>query len=69
MFLRMAETMIAAPKWLKYCKYFQKQKRLCSCLNTVRAAKIECCPDHPQTSQLNVACFAPVHPGHLSEEE
>ena len=44
MFSRIAETMIAAPKLLKYCKYIQKQKRLCSCL---------------QTSQLDVACFAP----------
>src|SRR5271156_3760537 len=58
MFLRIAETMIAAPKLLKYCKHFQKQKRLCFCLNTVCAAKIECCVDL-QTSQLYVACFAP----------
>lgn len=74
MFSRIAEIMIAAPKLMKYCKYIQKQKRLCSCLNTVCTAKIECCADHPQTSQLDVACFAPRFalrpiPGHLSKEE
>jgi hypothetical protein len=59
MFSRIAETMIAAPKLLKYCKYIQKQNRLRSCLNTVCTAKVECCADRPQTPQLDVACFTP----------